>query len=78
VGRSEFEYKEPMATFNPRITAYVAIIFHKGGLLCEKSELLEPALKGKANVKFHPMAEVLKHESKLQKVVREWVQIMDT
>lgn len=76
-GGPSFDYKEPMATFNPRVTAYVAIIFHKGGLLCEKSELLEPAPKGKAYAKFHSMAEVLKHKANLQKVVREWIKIMD-
>lgn len=76
-GGPSFDYKEPMATFNPRVPTYVAIIFHKGELLVEKSELLEPAPKGKAYVKFHSMAEVLKHKAKLQKVVREWVKIMD-
>jgi hypothetical protein len=76
-GGPSFDYKEPMATFNPRVTAYVAIIFHKGELLDAKSELLEPAPKGKAYLKIHSMAEVLKHKAKLQKVVREWIKIMD-
>jgi len=75
-GGPSFDFKEPMATFNPRITAYVAIIFHKGELL-SKSELLEPAPKGKAYVKFHSMAEVLKHKAALQKIVREWIKIME-
>ncbi len=76
-GGPSFDYKEPMATFNPRVTAYVAIIFHKGELFREKSELLEPAPKGKAYAKFHSMAEVLKHKAKLQKIVCQWVEIMD-
>ena len=76
-GGPSFDYKEPMATFNPRVTAYVAIIFHKGELLREKSGLLEPAPKGKAYIKFHSMEEVLKHKAKLQKIVREWIRIME-
>lgn len=77
-GGPSFDYKEPMATFNPRLTTYVAIIFHKGGLLLEKSELLEPGPKGKAYVKFHSMAEIVKHKAKLQQLIREWIKIMDT
>jgi hypothetical protein len=76
-GGPSFDYKEPMATFNPRITAYVAIIFHNGELLCEKSDLLEPGPKGKAYIKFHSLAEVVKNKAKLQKIVREWIKIMD-
>ena len=76
-GGPSFDYKEPMATFNPRVTAYVAIIFHKGELLGDQSGLLEPAPKGKAYIKFHSMEEVLTNKAKLQKVVREWIKIMD-
>jgi hypothetical protein len=76
-GGPSFDYKEPMATFNPRVTAYVAIIFHKGELLHAKSELLEPAPKGKAYIKFHSMEEIVKHKAALQKVVREWIKIME-
>lgn len=76
-GGPSFDYKEPMATFSPRVRAYVAIIFHKGELLTKKSELLEPGPKGKAYVKFNSMAEVLKNKAELQKVVREWIKIMD-
>jgi hypothetical protein len=77
-GGPSFDYKEPMATFSPRVTAYVAIIFHKGYLLNDKSGLLEPASKGKAYVKLHSMEEVLKNKAKLQKIVREWIKIMES
>ena len=30
-GGPSFDYKEPMATMNPRMTEYVVFIFHKGG-----------------------------------------------
>jgi hypothetical protein len=76
-GGPSFDYKEPMATFSPRVTEYVALIFHKGELLDNKSGLLEPAQKGKAYVKFHSMEDVIENKTKLQKIVREWIKIME-
>ena len=76
-GGPSFDYKEPMATFNPRITEYIAVIFHKGELLNDKTGLLEPGPKGKAYAKFRSMEEVKKHKGNLQKVVKDWVKLMD-
>ncbi len=76
-GGPSFDYKEPMATFNPRITNYVAVIFHKGELINDKTGLLEPGPKGKAYAKFHSMDEVKKHKANLQKVVKAWIKIMN-
>lgn len=76
-GGPSFDYKEPMATFNPRVTDYVALIFHKGELLNDKTGLLEPAPKGKAYAKFRSMEEVSKHEASLQKIVKSWIKLMD-
>lgn len=76
-GGPSFDYKEPMATFNPRVTDYVALIFHKGELLQDKSGLLEPGPKGKAYAKFRSMSDVKKHTSDLQKIVKDWIKIMD-
>ena len=76
-GGPSFDYKEPMATFNPRITNYVAVIFHKGELLNDNTGLLEPGPKGKAYAKFHSMEEVKKHKGNLQKVVKNWIKIMN-
>ena len=76
-GGPGFDYKEPMATFNPRITEYIAVIFHKGELLNDKTGLLEPGPKGKAHAKSRSMEEVKKHKGNLQKVVKEWVKLMD-
>ncbi|GAA0549472.1 DUF1801 domain-containing protein [Chitinophaga japonensis] len=76
-GGPSFDYKEPMATFNPRITGYVAVIFHKGELLNDKTGVLEPAPKGKAYAKFHSMEDVKKHKADLQKVVRDWIALMN-
>lgn len=76
-GGPSFDYKEPMATFNPRVTDFVAVIFHKGELLDDKTGLLEPGPKGKAYAKFRSMEDVKKHKGSLQKVVKEWIKLMD-
>lgn len=76
-GGPSFDYKEPMATFNPRVTDYVAVIFHKGELLNDKTGLLEPGPKGKAYAKFHSMEEVKKHKANLQRVVKSWIKLMN-
>lgn len=75
-GGPSFDYKEPMATFNPRVKDFVAIIFHKGELLKDDTGLLEPAPKGKAYVKFYSMEDVEKHKDNLDKVVKGWVELM--
>lgn len=77
-GGPSFDYKEPMATFNPRVTDFVAIIFHKGELLNDQTGVLEPGPKGKGYVKFHSMEEVNKHKKNLQKLVKEWIKLMDS
>jgi hypothetical protein len=76
-GGPSFDYKEPMATFNPRVTDYVAVIFHKGELLNDKTGVLEPGPKGKAYAKFRTMDDVKKNKAALQKVVKEWIKLMD-
>jgi uncharacterized protein YdeI (YjbR/CyaY-like superfamily) len=76
-GGPSFDYKEPMATFSPRVTDYVAVIFHKGELLQDKTGLLEPAPKGKAYAKFRSMAEVKANKVRLETVVKAWVKMMD-
>ncbi len=75
-GGPSFDYKEPMATFNPRVKDYIAIIFHKGELIKDKSGLLEAGPKGKAYVKFASMAAVKANKGNLQNIVKEWMKIM--
>lgn len=76
-GGPSFDYKEPMATFNPRVIEYIAVIFHKGELLNDKTGVLEPGPKGKAYAKFRSIDEVKKNKGNLQKVVKNWVNLMD-
>jgi hypothetical protein len=76
-GGPSFDYKEPIATFNPKITEYVAVIFHKGELLKDTTGLLEPGPKGKAYAKFHSMDDVKKHKTNLQKLIKDWITLMN-
>ncbi len=76
-GGPSFDYKEPMATMNPRITEYVVFIFHKGELIKDKSGLLEPAPKGKAYLKLRSMKEVKDNKANIQNIVKTWIKIMN-
>jgi uncharacterized protein YdeI (YjbR/CyaY-like superfamily) len=76
-GGPSFDYKEPMATMNPRITDCVIFIFHKGELIKDKSGLLEPAPKGKAYLKLHSMKEIKENKEKIQTIVKDWIKIMN-
>jgi hypothetical protein len=77
-GGPSFDYVEPMATFNPRVTEYVAVIFHKGELLNDKTGLLEAGPKGRAYAKFRSMQDVKKQKGNLQKVVKGWIKLMQS
>jgi len=76
-GGPSFDYKEPMATINPRMTDYVAFIFHKGELIKDKSGLLQPAPKGKAYLKLHSMKEIRDNKANIQNIVKEWIKTMN-
>lgn len=75
-GGPSFDYKEPMATFNPRIQDCIALIFHKGELIKDPSGLLEPGPKGKGYVKLRSMAEVKANKANLQNMVKAWMKVM--
>lgn len=76
-GGPSFDYKEPMATMNPRITDYIVFIFHKGELIKNGSGLLEPAPKGKAYLKLHSMKEIKDNKEIIQNIVKDWIKIMN-
>ncbi|WP_214226337.1 DUF1801 domain-containing protein [Pedobacter sp. B4-66] len=77
-GGPSFFYKEDLATFNPRIKNYVALIFHKGELLNVKSDFLESATKGKVYAKFYSMEQVIAHKDLIEKMVNSWIKFMDS
>ena len=76
-GGPSFFYKEDLATFNPRIKNYVALIFHKGELLNIKSDFLEAASKGKVYAKFYSMEQVTAHKELIEKMVNTWIELID-
>ena len=76
-GGPSFFYKEELATFNPRIKNYVALIFHKGELLNIKSDFLENATKGKVYAKFYSMDQVTTNKELIEKMVNAWVKLME-
>lgn len=76
-GGPSFFYKEDLATFNPRIKNYVALIFHKGELLNIKSDFLEEATKGKVYAKFYTMEQVTANKGLIEKMVQAWIKLMD-
>jgi uncharacterized protein YdeI (YjbR/CyaY-like superfamily) len=76
-GGPSFFYKEDLATFNPRIKNYVALIIHKGELLNIKSDFLENATKGKVYAKFYSMDDVTANKEVIVQVVNAWVKLMD-
>jgi uncharacterized protein YdeI (YjbR/CyaY-like superfamily) len=76
-GGPSFFYKEDLATFNPRIKNYVALIFHKGELLNVKSDFLEAATKGKVYAKFYSMEQVTAQKALIGKMVNSWIELMD-
>lgn len=76
-GGPSFFYKGDLATFNPRIKNYVALIFHKGELLNIKSDFLEEATKGKVYAKFYSMEDVTANKALIEKMVDAWVKLMD-
>ncbi|TKC64158.1 DUF1801 domain-containing protein [Pedobacter hiemivivus] len=76
-GGPSFFYKEDLATFNPRIKNYVALIFHKGELLNIKSDFLEEATKGKVYAKFYSMEQVTANKELIEKMVNTWIELME-
>ncbi len=76
-GGPSFFYKEDLATFNPRIKNYVALIFHKGDLLNIKSDFLEDGTKGKIYAKFYSMDQVTENKELIERMVNAWIELMD-
>ncbi|GIH97698.1 MULTISPECIES: DUF1801 domain-containing protein [Planobispora] len=76
-GGPSFAYKEEMATLNPRVKDYVPVIFHKGSLFDDDSGLLEAGPKGRAYAKFRSMDDIEANRATLEKLVNDWVKMMD-
>ncbi|GAA4984835.1 uncharacterized protein YdeI (YjbR/CyaY-like superfamily) [Nonomuraea thailandensis] len=76
-GGPSFSYKEELATFSPRVKDAATLIFHQGALLKDDSGLLEPGPKGKAYAKLRNMGEIEAGREALERLVDEWIELMD-
>ena len=72
-----FAYKDNLCTFNPRAKKFVNLTFHKGALINDETGLLEGDKPEARIARFYDMADVNAKKSKLEEVVRKWVQVMD-
>lgn len=72
-GGPSFEYRETLATFNPRVKDAVALILHTGEAFVEHFPFLEAGPKGRAYAKFRSMADVERHRSDLRAIVDAFV-----
>lgn len=74
-----FFYKEDMAAFNPRAKGFVQIIFifYNGNMIHESDGLLEGGWKDRRMAKFYDMADIKSKKKTLEKVVRDWIELID-
>ena len=72
-----FSYKGYMATFNLWAKHHVHLIFHNGAILNDKSRLLEGDYPDRRMIYFSSMEDVKAKKSALEKIVKEWVNLMD-
>lgn len=72
-----FAYKDNMATFNPRAKKFVNLTFHKGSLINDTTGLLEGDQKEARVARFYNMEDVAEKKQALEKIVIEWIKVMD-
>ena len=72
-----FSYKGYMATFNLWAKQHVHLVFHNGAILSNKSGLLEGDYPTRRMVYFSNMKDVKAKKAALEKIVKEWVRLMD-
>jgi hypothetical protein len=74
-----FFYKEDMAAFNLRSQAYILIvfIFYNGTMIDDNTGLLEGDYKDRRLAKFHSMEDVLAKKAALEKIVNQWVRLIE-
>jgi hypothetical protein len=72
-----FSYKGYMATFNLWAKQHVHLIFHNGAILNDQSGFLEGDYPDRRMVYFSDMEDVNAKKPALEKIVKEWVDLMD-
>jgi hypothetical protein len=72
-----FSYKGYMATFNLWAKQHVHLVFHNGAILSDADGLLEGDYPDRRMVYFSTLEDVLEKQAALEKLVEEWVKVMD-
>ena len=72
-----YYYKEDLATFNPRATNHVHIVFHHAEIVNIHSMLLEGDYKDRRMIYLRTMEEVKANKKELEKIMNELVERME-
>ncbi len=72
-----FMYKGNMASYFMNAKKHVSLMFHKGALIQDASDLLEGDGKEGRSAKFFGMEDINSKKPELEKVVLAWVALMD-
>ena len=72
-----FSYKGTLATFNLQAREHVQLIFHNGAILHDKKGIFEGNYPERRMVYFCNMKDVKVKGPALEKVVKEWIRLMD-
>jgi hypothetical protein len=72
-----FSYKGYMVTFNLWARQHVHLVFHNGAILSQENSLLEGDYVDRRMAYFSSLEDVYLKQPALEKVIREWVSLMD-
>ena len=72
-------YIKDMAAFNLHQEKFVQIIFifYNGAMINDSGDLLEGKWKDRREARFYSMDDIKNKKSKLEKVVREWIDLIE-
>lgn len=72
-----FIYKGNIASFFPKSKKNVSLMFHKGALIHDESNLLEGAVRKQGLQNLPIWKEVEERKTDLETVIRMWIKIQD-
>ena len=72
-----FMYKGNIASFFMNAKKFVSLMFHKGALFADESELLEGDGKEARVARFLNLEDVENKREALQKVIKDWIRYKD-
>lgn len=72
-----YYYKEDLLTFNPRMTNKVHLVFQNIAITKVKSDMLEGDYKDRRMMYFENMGEIKSKKKELERIINEYVKIID-